>query len=69
MRAAPQITTFWIRSTDFLGVVVKITHVLDALGALALIGFAFLIWPPLALAVFGVLALALSWLRARGGRS
>jgi len=47
---------------------VKVTDVLDILGLLALIGFAFLVWPPAALLVLGIVLLLASFMRARGGR-
>jgi hypothetical protein len=37
------------------------TDVLDLLGVVLLAGFAFVIWWPLPLAVFGVAALLASW--------
>jgi hypothetical protein len=47
---------------------VKFTDVLDVLGILCLVGFVFLIWPPLALAVAGAGILAVSFVTVRGGR-
>lgn len=46
----------------------KVTDVLDVLGVLALVAFAYLIWPPAALAVAGVAFLAASFLLSRRGR-
>lgn len=51
------------------------TDLLDVLGGLALIAFAYLVFAPAALLVFGVMCLAMSWQRTRtqrptdGGRS
>lgn len=41
------------------------TTVLDVLGALCLIGFAYLLFPPAALAVTGALLLLASWRASR----
>jgi hypothetical protein len=46
---------------------VDFTDLLDIIGGLSLIAFAFLIWPPLALALFGAACLMASWRRTRGG--
>ena len=40
---------------------------LDILGAAALAAFAWFIWPPAALLVLGLAALAASWRLAKGG--
>lgn len=42
-----------------------LTTILDVLGALLLVGFAFLVWPPAALAAAGVLCLVGSWALTR----
>lgn len=45
-----------------------LTDVLDVLGIALLIGFAFLVWPPAALAVAGFSILAASFFLSRRGR-
>lgn len=44
------------------------SDILEVLGLLCLIAFAFIIWWPLAIAVTGVSLLAVSFLRSRRGR-
>lgn len=44
-----------------------LTNVLDVVGALLLVLFAFLVWPPLAVLSGGVLCLLVSW-RLSGGQ-
>lgn len=46
-----------------------VSTVLDVVGALMLVAFAFFIWPPAALAAAGGLCLLVSWqMSRRGGR-
>jgi uncharacterized membrane protein len=47
---------------------VHLTDVLDVLGIVLLVAFAFLIWPPAALAVAGAAILAASFFLSRRGR-
>jgi hypothetical protein len=44
-----------------------VTTLLDLLGALLLVVFAFIVWPPLALLIGGAMLLLASW-RIEGGR-
>jgi len=46
-----------------------LTTVLDIVGALLIVGFAFLIWWPLALLAGGLLCLLMSFLLTRRGES
>jgi hypothetical protein len=48
---------------------VHITDVLEVLGVLCLVAFAFLIWPPAAIAVGGVALIAASFFITRRGRA
>ena len=43
------------------------TTILDLLGALLMVAFAFIVWPPLALLIGGAVLLLASW-RIEGGR-
>lgn len=45
-----------------------ITDVLEILGVLCLVGFAFLIWPPAAIGVAGVALISSSYFLSRRGR-
>jgi hypothetical protein len=47
---------------------VKITDVLDLAGGFCLIAFAYIIWPPAALALLGVGLLLISWNTSRRKR-
>lgn len=42
----------------------KITSLLDVIGAVSLVLFAFALWPPLSLLVFGAACLLASWRRS-----